>query len=326
VDYDGGFDELTPEICLEAVEAALDTRLDGTLSSYPSYVNRVYGLTDENGTDLVAKFYRPGRWSAEAIREEHRFLLDCAEADIPVVVPIENVAGERLSSVHIDEAAPVHFAVFPKMGGRSFDPETDDAWLRLGGIIGRVHLAGRAGSATHRPVCLPDSLTGGYVRELVSQGVVHPDVQSEFEDLCRETIERIGPLFAGTDLQRVHGDCHRGNFLDRLDEGLLVIDFDDMMIGPPVHDIWLMLPDHLEESRREINLLLEGYDRFCDFDMASLKLVEPLRFMRMIYFLTWRARQRHDHWFAHAFPDWGGKQFWIKEVEDLRLQSRRILG
>jgi Ser/Thr protein kinase RdoA (MazF antagonist) len=323
-----GFDELTPYICMEAAEAALGEELDGSISPYQSYVNRVYGFRSVEGRELVCKFYRPGRWSRRAILEEHQFLADCADADVPVVPPLANQAGRTLSrlSFDVEEGGEVsmYFAVFPKMGGRSFDPETEEAWLRLGALIGRCHLVGKLREAEHRPRFLPQALTAGYVQELLDAKLVHPDVSGDFQSICEETIERTAPLFAEVELQRTHGDCHRGNFLDRLDQGLLLIDFDDMMMAPAVQDIWLMLPGHLEDSYREVNLLLEGYEQFTPFPRRTLSLIEPLRFMRMIYFLTWRARQRHDKWFKAEFPDWGSKSFWVKEIEDLSLQAQRI--
>ena len=124
--------------------------------------------------------------------------------------------------------------------------------------------------------------------------------------------------------QRIHGDFHRGNLLERPREGLMVIDFDDMMIGPPVQDLWLMLPGRKDESRRELQLLLEGYEDFGPFDYTSLKLLEPLRLMRMVYYLAWQNRQRTDRSFKRDFPGWGTQAFWIKEIEDLRTQLQVI--
>jgi Ser/Thr protein kinase RdoA (MazF antagonist) len=146
----------------------------------------------------------------------------------------------------------------------------------------------------------------------------------EFEDVCSQTLELISPLFDGIENIRIHGDCHRGNILDRAEEGLLLIDFDDMMMGPPVQDLWLLLPGHLSDCRLEMDLLLRGYTQFSDFDHKTLKLIEPLRFMRIIYFLTWCALQKNDHKFRQNFPDWGTESFWIKEIEDLKYQRQKI--
>ena len=319
----GSFDLLTPKTVIAAVEQSHGIRLDGMVTPYPSYVNRVFGIQNEDGTPLVAKFYRPGRWSWDAVLDEHDFLMDCAAEEIPVVTPLEDGDGDTLCEVTVagpDLEETYFYTLFPRMGGRNFDAESDDDWYRLGTIVGRCHLVGKKRRAEHRESCHPVTNTSSYVEELLSEGLVHPDSVEGFEEICGEIIDQITPLFDDLDYQRVHGDCHRGNILDRAEEGLLLFDFDDMVNGPVVQDLWLLLPDYANNCRRELIMLLDGYGQFSDFDSASLKLIEPLRFMRMVYFLVWRARQRHDYWFRSNFPDWGTEAFWIKEVEDLRVQ------
>jgi Ser/Thr protein kinase RdoA (MazF antagonist) len=179
--------------------------------------------------------------------------------------------------------------------------------------------------------------------------LVHPDIEPEFIDVCTEALRRIKPLFGkqlsgreglpagdfpaagaaaaatgGLTLQRIHGDCHRGNILEHPDKGLLLIDFDDMMSGPVVQDFWLLLPGTYAESKREIGLLLEGYEDFSPFPLSDLHLIEPLRFMRMIHYLAWCARQRFDAGFAVQFPGWGTRAWWSREIEDLRRQLERL--
>jgi Ser/Thr protein kinase RdoA (MazF antagonist) len=322
-----GFDLLTPHLVVEAVEAAYGLRLDGTLTNYPSYVNRVYGLTDEDESHYVVKFYRPGRWSAEAILEEHRFLRDCAEAELPVVTPVADTEGETLqtaTAVGEDIEQDYEFALFPRRSGRSFDADYDEDWLRLGSLVGRVHVVARAGQATRRLRCRPQDSTSLFLRELRVAEVVHPECRGEFFDLAEEALQLITPLFAATRLRRIHGDCHRGNILDRADQGLLIIDFDDMMMGPATQDLWLLLPGRAVDCQRELALILAGYEEFCAIDPVELRLIEPLRLMRMLYYLAWSARQRHDRGFREAFPQWGGKAFWLQEIEDLRTQIEVI--
>jgi Ser/Thr protein kinase RdoA (MazF antagonist) len=315
----GSFDALSPQAAISAVEHAYGRRLDATMESYPSYVNRVYGLRTEDGERLVVKFYRPGRWQAQAILEEHRFILDCADDEIPVIPPLPGLDGQTLQ-----ETGVFRFALFPRVGGRDFEPEADDDLLRLGGLLGRCQAVGARRQAVARVRCRPDTLTAGFVRELLEEAQVHTSCAAELEDICSVTLRLITPLFEGVPLTRIHGDCHRGNIINRPGQGLAIIDFDDMMSGPAVQDIWLMLPGYASESRRELELLLEGYERFTPFDRGTLRLIEPLRFMRMIYFLAWRARQREDYWFRASFPDWGTKAFWITETEDLKVQAEVI--
>jgi len=325
----GSFDLLSPDAISAAVEGAIGLGSDGTISAYPSYVNRVYGLKLDDGRDVVAKFYRPGRWSRAAILDEHRFIADAAAAELPVAVPIPLEGGDTLGELILEDEegdSSFMFAVFPRMGGRNFDAESDDDWLRLGALLGRLHSVGGLRPAPSRLVCGPASLTALELKELLGQGLVHPDLAPELEELCLRVVEALVPRFRGLPSLRIHGDCHRGNILDRPGEGLYVIDFDDMMTGPAVQDLWLLLPGHAEECRRELALLVEGYETFLPFERRELELIEGLRFMRMVYFLSWRARQRKDKWFRESFPDWGTKAFWMTELEDLRDQAERVLG
>ena len=321
------FDLLTPHVVLGAVESAYGLSLDGTLSVYPSYVNRVYGLATDGGAPYVAKFYRPGRWSEEAILEEHRFVLDCAGEELPVVPPLADRDGATLASVTADEGdreETFDFALYPRKGGRSFDAESDEDWVRLGALVGRLHAVGARLQAAHRLACVPEASTAAFLEELEEAGVVPAKHAGEFFGLAREALSGIVPLFTGVALQRIHGDCHRGNILDRPGEGLLLIDFDDMMSGPAVQDLWLLLPDRAGASRRELELILEGYEGFFPFARDSLPLIEPLRLMRLIYYLAWSSRQRDDRRFRESNPGWGGEAFWIKEIEDLRDQLAAI--
>jgi Ser/Thr protein kinase RdoA (MazF antagonist) len=328
----GSFDRLSPDSIVAAVEGGLGKATDGTISAYPSYVNRVYGLRLEEGQEVVAKFYRPGRWTRDCVLDEHRFLHDCAEAELPIVRPLDLAGGESLGELVLeveDGDCAFLFAVFPKMGGRNFDAEAEEDWRRLGSVLGRLHAVGALRDAPSRLRCDPESLTRPLLRDLLDEGLVHPEFAAEFEELGSSIIELLAPRFEGLAYRRIHGDCHRGNILDRLgssvsEGGLLVIDFDDMMMGPAVQDIWLLLPDHAQKCRREIGLLVEGYEAFLPFDRRELDLVEGLRFMRMLYFLAWRSKQREDLWFRESFPDWGNKAFWTTELEDLRDQAELV--
>ena len=319
----GSFDLLTPEVIIPAIEQAYNLRLDGTVIPYPSYINRVYGLRTDEGDRMAVKFYRPGRWSRDTILDEHDFIADCAEMEIPVAVPLHDTEDDTLSEVAVsqqDEEASFRFALFPQMAGRNFDAESDDDYYRLGSVIGRCHVAGKKRPALHRGTIHPVSSTRVYLDELLNGELIHPGCLDDFESVCTKLIDIIMPLFDNIETQRLHGDCHRGNILDRGEEGLLLYDFDDMANGPAVQDLWLLLPDYAKNCRRELINILDGYGQFCNLDRTMLRLIEPLRFMRIVYFLVWRARQRNDYWFRSNFPDWGTEAFWIKEVEDIKVQ------
>src|SRR6056297_1620785 len=333
----GDFDLLTPELVLKAVEGAFGLSWTGNITQYNSYINRVYELHEDDGQRYMAKFYRPGRWSEEAILEEHTFIQDCVDLEIPTVAPLPDPGGDTLPVVEVVDPARVesgttgtsttapehaklqeyHFALFPKRGGRNFDAESEEDWLRLGALVGRMHTAALQRGADRRQYCLPSPIINQCLLELDEGNAVHPEHRKEFFELAAEILRRIKPLFEGVTLQRVHGDCHRGNILERPGEGLLLIDFDDMMIGPAVQDLWLLLPDHADACTRELTMLEDGYSQFRALDHREFELIEPLRFMRMVHFLAWRGRQRHDHWFRQQFPEWGNHAFWVREMEDL---------
>ncbi|MDP6629831.1 MAG: serine/threonine protein kinase [Kiritimatiellia bacterium] len=313
------FEHLVPDVMLDAVEDALGVRMSGLATPLPSYINRVYETQTMDGTRLIAKFYRPGRWSREAIEEEHAFTLDCVADEIPVVAPMRLPSGATLH-----EADGICFAVFEKRMGRQFEIRTRTDWLRVGRLLGRLHVVGSRQDATHRTNLHPEESTSGHVDYLLDNGLVTPGYRAEFEEVADAILGEIYEPFDDPEFIRIHGDCHGGNILTRPGEGLMMIDFDDMMVGPPVHDFWLLLPGPVKECRAELGLLLRGYEQFREFDDTTLRLVEPLRAMRMIYYLAWCAHQVDDHRFQHNNPQWGSDAFWQREVADLTTQLQAI--
>jgi len=314
------FKHLTPEVLLDLVEKAYSVPMTGLTIPLPSYINRVYELQARRGERIIAKFYRPGRWSRTALEDEHQFLADCAAAEIPVVCPLVLPGGDTLA-----EADGGFFALFPKKSGREFEINTGDDLRRVGSLIARIHLVGQERVPNDRVVLSPEKATSNDLDFLIHGGFITPEHRSAFADLTSRIIENISGLFHEEHFIRIHGDCHRGNLLDRPGEGLMAIDFDDMMLGPPVQDLWMLLPDHAGRSRREIDLLLDGYEQFREFDYSSLTLIEPLRFMRIIYYLTWCARQLDDHDFRANHPDWGSETFWQREISDISHQFQVIM-
>ena len=313
------FDGLTPEIFIDAVEESLGIRMTGLAAPLTSYINRVYELQSMDGRRFVAKFYRPGRWTKDALVDEHNFVLDCKEAEIPVIAPIVLKNGKTLGVVE-----GIYFAVFPKRLGRFFEICSDIDWKRLGSILGRLHVVGARKNAAARIEHHPLNSTLEEIEFLKDGMFVSPRYMSEFNSLSDDIITAIGDLFEDTEYIRTHGDCHCGNILHRPGEGIMLIDFDDMMTAPPVQDMWLLLPDHACNSKKELKLIMEGYTQFRDFDIASLKLIEPLRMMRLLYFLSWCAKQEKDLKFQSNFPSWGTDSFWRQEMNDLRMQLDMI--
>ncbi len=317
----GHFDELTPDRILDAIEMGMDCQLTGLTSPLPSYINRVYELQSVSGERLIAKFYRPGRWKKTALQDEHDFVLDCAADEIPVVAPLELAHGGT-----IGEYDDILYAVFPKKSGREMELHTDEGWRRLGSLVGRIHLSGSRGIADNRLRMHPETTTLPEIEGLLAGGFMSAGNADRFKDVSHRILEIALREFDGVELQRIHGDCHRANVLERPEEGLMVIDFDEMVMGPAVQDIWLLLPDHANHTRHEINLILDGYEQFMDFDDRQLRLIEILRAMRIIYFLSWCSTQVDDFKFKNNFPDWGSDMFWQREVADLEHQYHAILN
>lgn len=337
------FDGLSPNLALSAAEEAFGLEADGSFFAYPSYVNRVYGFRAyarpsfmqanpgcaQDQQDFVVKFYRPGRWTEAAIREEHRFLSELAAEDIPVVCPLCDETGDSLPELVLETDSGIRsmsFALFPKRGGRSFDTESPEAYARLGSLIGRVHAVGARGSARGRFSIGPDSVRS-YATELAASEAVHPDAHDAFFSIIDQAAHSVANAFQSVQPRsiRLHGDFHRGNVLDRQDEGLVAIDFDDLSVGPAVQDLWLLMPSRYAECPDAWNAALEGYERFMPFDRSELALVESLRILRMIHYLAWQTRQRNDAGFATHFPLWGSRSFWMQETEDLRTQLDTIV-
>ncbi|VGO16011.1 Stress response kinase A [Pontiella desulfatans] len=316
-----GFENLTPDRILDAIEMGMDCQLTGLTAPLPSYINRVYELQTVEGERLVAKFYRPGRWGRAALQDEHDFVLDCAADEIPVVAPLELATGTT-----IGEYEGILYSVFPKKSGREMELHEDEGWLRLGRLVGRIHLAGAQRDAGNRLRMHPETTTLPEIDLLLSGGFMSPHQAGRFRDVTNRIVEIAIREFDGIELQRIHGDCHRANILERPDEGLMVIDFDDMVMGPAVQDIWLLLPGHANTTRHEINLILEGYEQFMEFDDRQLRLIELLRAMRIIYFLSWCSTQVDDFKFQSNFPDWGSEMFWQRELADLEHQYHAILN
>ncbi len=317
----GSFENLTPDCILDAVESAMGCRLTGLTAPLPSYINRVYELQSVKDERWVAKFYRPGRWTHAALQDEHNFVFDCASEEIPVVAPLQLANGGT-----IGEHNGILFSVFPKRSGREMELCTHDGWRRLGGLVGRIHLAGSRREANNRLWMHPESTTIPEIKMLLDSGFMSAYQANRFKEVTSRIVEIALCEFEGVALQRIHGDCHRANILERPGEGLMVIDFDDMVMGPPVQDIWLLLPDHANQVRHEINLILEGYEQFMEFDDRTLRLVEILRAMRIIYFLSWCSTQVDDFKFKANFPDWGSEMFWQREISDIEHQYHAILN
>jgi len=313
------FQRLTPNNVITLVEKGLDRPCTNLCRPLISYINRVYELLAEDGSGLVAKFYRPGRWSKEALQDEHDFLIELAGQEIPVIAPLVLRDGSTLGS-----HGNICFAVFPKTGGRSFDEYNDDQWLELGRLLGRTHNVGAMHLPKDRLTMAPDRSTRQQVDYILAGCFMPEDMLDGFKKLTDALINEISPLFKKTGMIRIHGDCHFSNLIYRPGESFYLIDFDDMVVGPPVQDFWMLLPGHREDSLAEIEIFLEGYEMFRDFDWSSLQLIEPLRAMRYIHYTAWCAYQFAEDGETRVDEDFGSRQYWQTQMADLKDQLELI--
>lgn len=318
--HDGHFPELGPETVLNCVEKALQTPCSNLCRQLNSYINRVFEIETADGRGLVVKFYRPGRWSRAALQDEHDFLLELHEQEIPVIAPLILQSGGTLG-----EHGSCFFSVFPRCGGRSYDEFDEEQWLEVGRLLGRCHAIGAVHPSRDRITMAPESSTKEQVDFILNSGLIsQPVVAARFESLAQELLHEIGPLFSELHLSRIHGDCHFSNIIYRPGESFFLIDFDDMVMGPPVQDLWMLLPGTPRESLLEIDLFLEGYETFHHFDKRTLRLIEPLRAMRFIHYIAWLGHQYLADGAAPILPDFASADYWQMETNDLEDQLKRI--
>ncbi len=315
------FHGLSPDIVLDLVESFLGQRTTSLCRPLNSYINRVFEVEFDSGEFGVAKFYRPGRWSYNALRDEHDFLAELDDVEIPVVAPFVGVDGTTLG-----EHRGMYFTVFPRRAGRSCDEPTYEEWESLGRLLARVHTVGATHPPRDRITLAPEQSTRTNLDYILRSGVVSGRIREEYERAARAVIDLIAPLWKGLPLQRIHGDCHRANILYRPDEGFHLIDFDDMAYGPVVQDFWMLLPDYSRASLVEIDCFLEGYTTFGTFDRRWLNLIEPLRAMRYIHYTAWCAAQSADGGFSRTVPGWGTDSYWQGAINDLRMQCDEIVA
>ncbi|KUM04660.1 serine/threonine protein kinase [Chromobacterium subtsugae] len=309
------FAALTPDAILDAVES-LGLRASGSLLALNSYENRVYQVGIDDGAPLVAKFYRPQRWSDDAILEEHAFSWQLAEREIPAVPPL------RLQGRTLHEHGGFRFALFERRGGRVPELDRDDTLQWIGRFLGRIHALGRVEDYRSRPTLDQQSFGREPADFLLQGGWLPPELGNVYRGVLEQALEGVARCFerAGQASQlRLHGDCHVGNLL-WTDAGPHFVDFDDSRMGPAVQDLWMLLSGERAEQSRQLAEVLAGYEDFCEFDTRELYLLEGLRTLRLIHYSAWLARRWHDPAFPAAFPWFGGQRYWEEQILALREQ------
>jgi Ser/Thr protein kinase RdoA (MazF antagonist) len=313
------YDTLTPDVVLDAL-AAIGLYGDGRLTALSSYENRVYQLhledAHEGHTAVVAKFYRPGRWSEAEIAEEHAFAAELAAAEVPAVPPLV-VNG---STLH--HHAGFAFSVSPRRGGRT--PELDDMEVLewIGRFLARLHLVGAKSAFSVRPTLDIASFAEEPRDWLLAHDAIPLEVERSWTSAFDEVLTALREAFAATRVRhlRLHGDCHPGNILWTPDAGPHFVDLDDARMGPAVQDLWMLLSGERAQRQRQLGALLDGYEQMREFDRAELALIEPLRTLRLVHYSAWLARRWDDPAFPRAFPWFGTPDYWRDQVVMLQDQ------
>jgi len=271
----------------------------------------VYEVELRTGERVVAKFYRPGRWSSEQILEEHAFLSELEAAEVPVCAVREFPDGSTLKKVD-----GICYSLADRRGGRAPDELGDDAFRRLGRLVARMHNVGASGPAQSRPQLTADRYVRRSLDWLRTRDALPERLASRYFSAAEAVAVIADERMAGVDTLRVHADLHFGNVLLR-DEMLYLLDFDDMVTGPAVQDVWLATPGRGVDARRQRSLFLDGYEELREFDRQTLRLIEPLRGLRMVRYAVWLARRWDDPAFRSGWPQFADTDFWDRETDDL---------
>ncbi|RLA00196.1 MAG: serine/threonine protein kinase [Gammaproteobacteria bacterium] len=308
--------KLTPDAVLDAIES-IGIELDGTMLTLNSYENRVYRVCDIDGKKLVAKFYRPNRWSEQQIFEEHEFSEQLSSAEIPLVAPLKLIDGKTL--MHWQS---FRFSLFPCHGGRAPELDDENHLLWLGRFMARIHNVGAIKPFQYRPE-LNCQTFGHDCLEFLLQGPHIPSsLRLAYETIAIQVLEASQIIFdQTTSIQkiRLHGDCHPGNIL-WTDEGPHIVDLDDSRSGPAIQDLWMLLGGDSETMNERLDILLEGYEEFREFNSMELRLIEPLRSLRMIHYSAWLSRRWVDPSFQHHFPWFSEPRYWEEQILGLKEQ------
>ena len=316
---DHPFSALTPDLVLDALESA-GLRCDGRMLALNSFENRVYQVGQEEGAPVIAKFYRPHRWSDAAILEEHAYTLELAEREIPVVAPLA-LLGKTLH-----EFAGFRFAAYPRQRGRPPELDDPDTLEWMGRFMGRIHAVGATQPFMHRPALDIETFGAEPRAYLLQNDWIPRELLQAWESVSAQALEGVRHCFerAGqVPTLRLHGDCHMGNVLwteGPEDSGPHFVDFDDCRTGPAVQDLWMLLSGERPAMTRQLSDVLAGYEDFFEFDRRELHLVEALRTLRLLHYSAWLARRWDDPAFPAAFPWFNTQHYWQDRILELREQ------
>lgn len=306
------YDALTPDLVLEAVEST-GRITDARMLALNSYENRVYQIGLEDNEPIVAKFYRPNRWSKEQIQEEHDFTFFLDDCEVPVVTPIKDEAGKS-----IFEYGGFWFALYPRKGGRPPELDNLEHLKQLGQFVGRIHAAGSRYEFKYRQTMSIDTYSIASRDYLLSNGFIPPELKNAYEAIAGQIIDYLlSSSFSNAKTICLHGDCHPGNILWR-DDRPHFLDFDDAVSGPAIQDLWMFLSGSRDQRLKQLEVIVEGYEVFQRFDQSQLVLIEPLRAMRVLHYNAWLARRWSDPAFPKSFPWFNTQRYWSEHILELK--------
>ena len=313
------FNDLSPDKVIDAIES-IGFISDLRVFPLNSYENRVYQFGVEDAEPIIAKFYRPHRWSEAQILEEHAFSLALEELEVPVVPPLKNSDGKTL--FHFEDH---RFSLYPRRGGHAPDLGDLETLYRLGQQLGRIHALGKVQAFEHRPDLNLQSFATNSRKFLLSNDFIPPSLREAYDTLSQHLIDKMTPIFSDVPANRIrlHGDCHPGNILQRPDS-LYLVDLDDARNGPAIQDLWMLVSGEYPQRCQQMAEIIEGYEEFCEFDRRELKLVESLRTLRLMHYAAWLARRWEDPAFLIAFPWFNTERYWAEHILELREQMAAL--
>lgn len=310
---------LTPDLILSAIES-LGLEPTGRYIPLNSIENRVYDIELSDSSRIVVKFYRPGRWTKEQIIEEHEFIEELAQGEIPVLTPI-SIGGKT-----IFESEGIYFAIWPLRNGRIVEELGDLELERVGAMLGRIHSIGKRKQSNHR-ISLDVVSYGKRSLDFILDGgwIQNSHISKRYSESALRAFQTYETALKKYNIpfQRIHGDCHKGNLLIGT-EGFSILDFDDFMMGPAIQDFWMILPPNFEQNVSAWESFIGGYQTFAEFDRNWLELIEPLRAIRYVYYAAWIAKRWEDPSFPMVFPHFGTEEYWLKETQDLENKEREF--
>lgn len=314
------YEALVPDLIIDAIESQ-GYLSDLRVLALNSYENRVYQIGIEEKLPLIAKFYRPGRWTDEQIIEEHQFSQQLVDNEIPVIPPIKNTQGNSLFYSN-----GYRFSLYERKGGRAPELSDHEHLYQLGRYIGRIHATGASADYQHRPTISTEEFLTRPYEYLLKADFIPSYLMTAYTSLMDDLIEQVLSQYNKTEITniRLHGDCHVGNIL-WTDQGPEFLDFDDSRMGPAVQDIWMLLSGSEDEQRLQLREILEGYEEFYEFNKAEISLIESLRTMRLVHYAAWIAHRWNDPAFPMAFPWFGEDRYWEQHILELREQFSNLL-